>query len=285
MATAKITKRVVDAAEAHSARYTIYDEQIPGFGLRVYPTGMKSYVFEYRPGEGGRRTPVKRVTIGLAASADGKKQPDFTADGARKEADRLRAIVLTGGDPQCDKAARRLAPTVQEVAQAFLTDHVEAKRKASTKTYYQDLLDRIILPEIGKLKAKDVRPADVARLHRSLKDRPFLANRVLAVIGAMYGFAEGAVGLVPEGTNPTKRIEKFEEPKRDRLLTSDELVRLASAMREAETIGIPWELSPDGKHKHLPKTRRVTVVSPAASAALRLLIFTGARLREILHLR
>jgi hypothetical protein len=220
LATIKITKRTIDGAEVRTSRYVIFDSVVPGFGLRVYPSGQKSWVLEYRPGEGGRRTSTKRLTFGGVA--------DYTADAARKEAERLRAIVVTGGDPQGDKTAGRQALTVAEVASAFLADHVELKRTASTKLYYQDLMNRLILPEIGKMKAKDVRPADVARLHRSLSDRPFLANRVIAVLGAMYGFASGPVRYVPEGVNPTRGIEKFEERKRDRLLSADELVRLGA---------------------------------------------------------
>jgi hypothetical protein len=60
----KLTKRVVDGSQPGDSRYTIFDSSIPGFGLRVYPSGEKSWVFEYRPGEGGRRVPKKRITIG-----------------------------------------------------------------------------------------------------------------------------------------------------------------------------------------------------------------------------
>ena len=274
MTSAKITKRTVDAAEARPSRYTIFDSQIPGFGLRVFPSGQKSWVFDYRPSPGGQGVAKKRVTIGAVE--------DFTADAARKEADRLRAMVLRGGDPQGDKNGDRDAKTVAEVAEVFIANHVV---KATTKAYYEDLLNRLILPELGKLRAKDVRQADVLRLHRSLKDRPFLANRVLAVLGAMYGFAAGPDGLVAEGVNPTRGIKKNDEPPRDRLLAPDELMRLGAALREAETIGIHWEIDHTKKLKHLPKSGRVTVIAPAAVAAIRLLIFTGARLREILHLR
>lgn len=72
---------------------------------------------------------------------------------------------------------------------------------------------------------------------------------------------------------------------RERFLSIEELERLGAAIREAETVGVPWTIDPSKKTKHVPKARRETVIGEHAAAALRLLIFTGARLREILHLK
>lgn len=108
---------------------------------------------------------------------------------------------------------------------------------------------------------------------------------MLAVVGSMYAFA-GRAGIVPEGTNPARGIDKFKESRRERFLTGEELERLGSAIREAETTGIPWsvdETKPTAKH--VPKAKRSTRITQSAAAALRLLLFTGCRLREILHLQ
>jgi integrase len=93
-------------------------------------------------------------------------------------------------------------------------------------------------------------------------------------------------GYVPEAFNPASRIEKYQEKRRERFLSSVEIERIGEALREAETIGLPWEPDPNKKSKHAPKdeSRRVKV-SAEAVAAIRLLLLTGARLREILHLR
>ena len=85
MSEIKITKRVVDAALPRASRYTLFDSLIPGFGLRVFPTGVKSWVFRYRPGAGGRNAEQKSITIGRVG--------EFTPDQARKRADALRATV------------------------------------------------------------------------------------------------------------------------------------------------------------------------------------------------
>jgi integrase len=102
----------------------------------------------------------------------------------------------------------------------------------------------------------------------------------------MYAFA-GRAGAVSEGTNPARGITKFKESRRERFLGPKELERLGAAIREAETKGLPWEIDEAGpKAKHLPKAKkRFTKMDQFTAAALRLLLFTGCRLREILHLK
>lgn len=272
----KLTKRVVDAAAPRSTRYTVFDSALPGFGLRVFPSGEKSWVFEYRPGEGGRGASKRRMTLG--------KISDFTPDQARKVADNLRSAVKTGKDPQGDKAAQRAALTVEELATSFLAGHVDAKRRSTTKAHYEDVLSRLVVSKIGKRKAKDITRAELARIHLANGATPFQANRILAIVGSMYSYG-GRHGLVPEGTNPARGIERFKEEPRERLLSTVELERLGAAIRLAETTGIPWAIDQTKKTKHVPKLKRETVIGEHAAAALRLLIFTGARLREVLHLK
>ncbi|MDF1600372.1 site-specific integrase [Mesorhizobium sp. YIM 152430] len=112
-----------------------------------------------------------------------------------------------------------------------------------------------------------------------------MANRVVAVLGAIYGWAE-AIELCSEGLRrPTYKVEKYRENVKERFLSIEELQRLGDAIRRAETTGIPWEPKPEGKMKHAPRPEnRLVRIDGEAAAALRLLIFTGARLREILRL-
>jgi integrase len=174
---------------------------------------------------------------------------------------------------------------VAELADRFMAEHVRTKRKAGTAKFYRDVLDRIVKPAVGTTKADKLTRMQVGRLHSSLSDTPFQANRMLAVVGSMYAFA-GRAGIVPEGTNPARGIDKFKESRRERFLTGLELEQLGSAIREAETTGIPWTVDETkSTSKHIPKLKRSTKIEPSAAAALRLLLFTGCRLREILHLR
>jgi integrase len=93
---------------------------------------------------------------------------------------------------------------------------------------------------------------------------------------------------VPDGFNPATRIQKFPERRRERFLDSAELARIGSALREAETTGIPWavdETKPNAKHIPKQEKNRRTIFGPFVTAAVRLLLFTGCRLREILDLK
>ena len=274
MTTQRITKRTVDTLQSKGSEFTAWDDTVSGFGVRVRPTGAKSYVVVYRAGA-GRGSPVRRYTI----AAVGKITPEI----ARARAKTILGAVVYGHDPASQRTAERGTPTVAELADQFMTDHVLAKRKAGTAEFYQDILHRIVKPAVGTTKADKLTRLQIGKLHSSLSETPFQANRVLAVVGSMYAFA-GRAGIVPEGTNPARGIDKFKESRRERFLTGGELERLGGAIREATSI--PWRVD-DTKPttKHVPKGARLTKIGPYAAAALRLLLFTGCRLREILHLR
>jgi integrase len=277
MPTQRITKRTVDALKPKAGEFTIWDDTVSGFGVRVRPTGTKSYVVVYRAGS-GRGAPVRRYTI----AAVGKLAPER----ARAKAKGILGSVAHGHDPAGQKTTERGTPTVAELADRFMTEHVEPKRKAGTAAFYRDILDRTVKPAVGTTKADKLTRQQIAKLHSTLASTPFQANRVLAVVSSMYAFA-GRAGIVSEGTNPARGIDKFAESRRERFLTSEELARLGSTIREAETIGIPWTVdNSKPTAKHLPKpAKRFTKIDPLAAAALRLLLFTGCRLREILNLR
>ena len=271
MTMQRITKRAVDALTSNGSEFTIWDDAVTGFGVRVRPTGAKTYVVMYRAGS-GRGAPVRRYT---------HRGPER----ARARAKVILGSVAHGHDPANQKTAERGTPTVAELADRFMAEHAEAKCKGRTAEFYRDILDRIVKPALGTTKADKLMRLQVGRLHSSLAETPFQANRMLAVVGSMYAFG-GRAGVVPEAMNPACRIDKFKESRRERFLTGEELERLGSAIREAETTGILWTVDESRPTaKHVPKVKRFTKIAPSAAAALRLLLFTGCRLREILHLR
>jgi integrase len=276
MATQRITQAALKSVQTTGREFTIWDDVITGFGVRVRTTGAKSYVVVYRAGA-GRGAPVRRYTI----ASVGK----ITPERARARAKLILGAVAHGHDPANQKTTERGTPTVAELADQFMADHVETKRKSRTAEFYRDILDRLVKPAVGTTKADKLIRPQIGKLHSSLSKTPFQANRLLAVVGSMYAFAARAA-IVPEGFNPARGIEKFKESRRERFLTDEELERLGVAIREAETTGTPWvvDLSKPGA-KHNPTSRQSTKIAPSAAAALRLLLFTGCRLREILHLR
>lgn len=217
MPTQKLTKRAVDAALPGAVRYVVFDTEIHGFGLRVSPTGEKSWIYMYRSGEGGRRAAKKRITLGSIRR--------FTAEEARREVEKLRSRINMGADPQEQRATQRSSVTVAELAEFFLREHVGTKRKAGTKASYEGVIRTWVLPTLGSKKTKDVRRSDLARLHLSMKERPAQANRTIAIIGSMFGFASKH-GLIDSDLNPARGIEKYKQEGRERFLSSDELARL-----------------------------------------------------------
>ena len=222
MATGKINKRAVDALGPGVKDTYIWDATVKGFALKVTPRGTKTYLFEYK--DSSRKT--RRVTIGHHGS--------ITADQARERAKTLAAEVELGGDPASDRTRRRTALTVSQLAESWLSDHVEARRKAKTLHDYRGWVARHIVPEIGSMKVSDVQVQDVEKIVRDLSNHPTTANRVLAVISSMFTFAIRR-HLVRD--NPARGIEKNQERKRKRHLSAEELLRLGAVLLAAEERG------------------------------------------------
>jgi integrase len=272
----RLTKRVIDGLEITGPDYVAWDADLPGFGVRVRASGVKSYIVFYRAGS-GRNAPKRKLTIGPVGK--------LTPDEARTLAKKALGQVANGSDPAAIKTEERKALIVSELADLFLSDHVEAKRKPGTAKHYRDIIERIVLPDLGTMKVDKVSFSDIARIHLKWKRTPYQANRVLAVIASMYSFAAKRK-FISNGFNPAHGLEKYAEEGRERFLSIEELERLGAAIREAEEAGIAWAVD-DSKpsSKHVPKDNRRTIIGPHAAGALRLLLFTGCRLREILHLK
>jgi hypothetical protein len=193
--------------------------------------------------------------------------------------------VAHGADPAAQRAAERRASTLAEVAEQFLAEHVETKRSEASATSYRDLLFRLAIPEIGNRKAEKVTTAEIQRLHGKLAGTPYQANRLLRVLSSLYSFAAKA-HIVPIGFNPCRGIEKFPEDGRERYLTTAELAKIGEAIREAETIGLPYEVDETkSSAKHAPKkANRRTKIGPHAAAAT-VHQFSDAELSAILRRR
>lgn len=284
--TIKLTRKAVSAIEPTDKSVIYFDETVKGFGLKVMPTGARSWVLEYRPGAGGRGVAKKRLKIGSPAT--------MSPEDARELAVRTLARVTLGADPASARSEERSSPTVSDLVDAFMRDHVAAKRKPKTEKEYQIIVDRHIKPVLGSMRASAVVPADVARLQAQItrgksnldNGGRTMANRTLAVLSAAFNWGQG-MGLVPDGLNPTKRVERFKENQKERFLTSAELNAFGDALIEAETIGLQYEVDeskPKAKHAAKLENRR-TVYGPHLAAAFRLLLLTGARKSEILKLR
>ena len=172
MSIARITKRAIDALKPRTREFTSWDGAVAGFGVRVRPSGSKSFVVVYRAGP-GRGARVRRFTIGNVGK--------ITPESARTRAKAILGAAAMGEDPADRKANERDVPTVGELVDRFLAEHVHLKRKASTAERYRDILHRIVKPEFRTEKADKLTRMQLTRLHSSLARTPFQANRMLAV--------------------------------------------------------------------------------------------------------
>ncbi|MDQ2840997.1 MAG: site-specific integrase [Acidobacteriota bacterium] len=280
MTISKLTKRAVDALAPKAQRdFIVWDAQIKGFGVRVSPAGRKSFVVGYRA-RGSRQ--FRRLALGAYGV--------LTVEEARARAKRHLAEVADGDDPGASRRAAKDAPNVRDLDTAFLAD-VSARNKPSTAVESRRLWTKHIIPPLGNIKVTAVTPADVSRLHRAMRATPYQANRVLALLGVFFSFAERE-GITPRGTNPGRDVRPYPEHSRERFLTRDEWIRLGEALRRAELGGVPPApaklrkpvTAPTAKHR--PKSADTPIPSSSfAIAAIRLLAFTGCRRGEILSLR
>jgi integrase len=244
----KLTKRIVDAAKPASDREVFrWDAELRGFGLRVKPTGVKSYIIQYRTRTGISR----RMTLG--------QHGVLTAEEARREAKVQLGRAAKGDDPAADKANARDGLSFATFTERYLSDHAATKKKPSSVRMDRINLNKHILPILGRRRLDTIGRADVVRLHHSMRDTPGAANRCLALLSKMMNLAE-RWGERPDGSNPCRHVEKYRERKRDRFLSKDELARLGAACQRCEQ---------DEK------------IAPSFLALVRLLIFTGARLSEM----
>jgi integrase len=265
----RLTKRIVDQLPSHT---TAWDTDVRGFAVRRQ---RRDAIFNLKFRSGAKQRVYR---IGLHGSP-------WTVETARAEAKRLLGEVARGTDPSLLRKKMKGAPTLRDFSVQYLADISDEHKKASTAAAERRMFNLHILPVLGDRKVAEIDRTDVARLHASMKATPAMANRAMALLSHVLSVATQR-GERAETTNPCRHIRKYPEVHRERFLSGDELGRLGAAIHEGETVGIPWEPAAGKKAKHAPKeeNRRIPI-GKSAAAALRLLLFTGARLREILHLR
>jgi integrase len=246
----KLTKRAIEKIQPGDRDVFLWDDT-PGFGVRVLPSGKRSFVLQYRNSEGRSR----RVTLGRFGV--------LTVQQARQRAIRLLVDVQDGKDPAQERRQEASSPVFSELAARYLRDHATPKKKPGSVAEDRRLLTKHVLPALANRKASQITTGDVDRLHSSMSGTPYEANRVLAVISTAFACAE-RWGWRARGSNPARGIEKYQEHPRERFLTADELVRLGDTLRRLEQEG---------------------AVSATAAAVVRLLVLTGCRKKEICGLK
>ncbi|MXY33015.1 MAG: site-specific integrase [Boseongicola sp. SB0664_bin_43] len=244
-----ISRRTVASLKADRDT-TFWDRDLPGFGVRVHPSGRKVYVVQAR----GRGEAATRLTLGVHGV--------LTPEEARRRAALVIARVKAGEDPVPEPLEVRLAvgPTVADLAEMYLEEHVAVRCKPKTEANCRQVIGRYLLPALGRRPALAVTHKEVTELHYGLNGVRSAANQAVAMLSRIYNAAEDR-GRLPDGSNPCRLVVKYREHPRDRFLTDAELRRLGRVLDEAETC---------------------KGVSAHAVAAIRLLLLTGCRKGEIL---
>lgn len=214
MAEPLTDKLVKDLPKPETGNRITYDGDVRGLGVRVTSAGARSWIFNYRAGRTERR-----MTIGDTTA--------WTVKKARERANELRRLVDGGQDPMADRHADRAAPTVNDLADRFVAEHLPKKR-ASTQDEYSRLLRVHIRPALGKKRVADLQYGDLEAMHRKIAaTAPYAANRALAVTSKMLNLA---IRWQIRTDNPAKGVERAQEEKRERFLVDAEIARLSEAL-------------------------------------------------------
>lgn len=276
---AKITKRRVDVTKAQAQDVFIWDDELPGFGLKVTPAGRKVFVFQYRLN--GSRS---RMTVGPYGS--------LTVEHARSIARQIAGRVAGGEDPAAEKAQTRLAArdaTVAKLSAAYL-DELAARARPASAYEFRRVFDRYINPAVGSRSVASLTLRDVSALHMAHRKTPVMANRVITTLRAFLNWCERR-GYRERGSNPCRDVDRFPERARERFLSQAEIARLGLALNKAEREGLrpAPQLRKRPKstatEKHRPKSLRPIPANPFAVAAIRFLAYSGWREQEALTLR
>lgn len=221
---------------------------VKGLVLRVMPSGHKKWAFKYR-----RNRRPRKLTF-----AD---YPALCLKDARKRASDYQQEVMHGLDPLQEKInaahqSKDQPQTMSELCDAYLERHAKIKKREISFQEDTRIVNKYIRPTLGKLLLQNITAYDIHSLHVDLMKTPYQANRILSLLSKMFNLA---VLWELMTKNPAHGIEKYQEKKRERFLTGQEIAALAKALNE------------------YPHRQPVNVI--------KMLLFTGARIGEVLSSR
>ncbi|EOU1352873.1 tyrosine-type recombinase/integrase [Pseudomonas aeruginosa] len=225
MAKIKLTKSAVDAAQPQAQPFELRDTLVPGFLCKITPASRKVFMLQYRTNAGERRKPA----LG--------QYGELTVEQARSLAQEWLAQVRRGGDPAADKAEARKAPTVKELCAKFMEDYSKQRNKPSTQKGYQSVIDRNIIPMLGRLKVRDVKRPDIAGMMKKMAHKPADANRTFGVMRRMFNLAE-VWGYRSDGTNPCRHVPMYPNGKATHLISDEDMGRIFRHLDKLEAEGL-----------------------------------------------
>jgi len=264
-AIVKISKTKVDALKPKKSDYIIQDDVVPGFGVRIYPSGIKTYIFQYR-----RKHRTRRIALG--------KHGVLTPHTARQKAVELWNQVNNGDDPSANRYALDAGTTVAKLCKLYLEEGCDHK-KPSTIEIDKGRILRHINPLLGKEIVADVTTDDVTKFMKDIiagktaadvrtKSRgrarvqggKGTASRTVGLLGGIFTFA---IRKGIRSDNPVRTVQKPKDNKRERFLSDGELNALLQLLNAPEDLPLNFNVAP----------------------AIKMLLFTGCRKSEILNLK
>ncbi|MFJ6321937.1 MULTISPECIES: tyrosine-type recombinase/integrase [unclassified Rhizobium] len=274
-----LTKRVVDAAHPDRERYHVWDNELSGFGVRVTPRGVKTFIIKYRADGGGRSAAQRILVIGRFGS--------ITVEQARRIAKAKLGSVAAGEDPAEVLLARRRELTVKGLIDLYEKEGCIVQRgvrqgeplKPATKNLVLGRLRNHVVALVGGRRAASLNPGDIERIvadvtaGKTARDEKTGYRRRSVVTGGApaarksafdlsavfnFGLRNGLVSQNPVKDAAIRRTDN----RKTRFLNFDELARLGVALDKLETLGC----------------------NPKATTIIRLLALTGCRRNEISEL-
>ncbi len=247
MPTVTLTDKRVRDLQPEGRLSFLWDAKLPGFGGRITPAGTKAFVVGYRIGRRWRLTTICRVG-------------EMSLPDAKNLAKETLVSVRHGADPVAERAARREALTLGELLERWMREYSEQENRPATIAKNWAMIRRNLRGPLANKAAAEVTATDIERIKTRLRDKPVAFNRCRALLHAAFNFA---VRLKLVDHNPVAGVTRYREQPRDRVLSSDELRRIATALSELEAEG----------------------ANRSAVLAVRMLAMTGWRISEIRGLR
>lgn len=211
----KLTKCVVENAEPDSTKRTfLWDTEVTGFSVRIYPTGKKTYFLQYR----NQDNVTKKIKLGVHGA--------ITTELAREKAVNLSLSINSGEDPSV-KMASPQNHSMNELGEMYLNLHAKVKKKPACFKEDEGFLKDIILKRYGHLNVEAISALDLQKLQSDLEKTPYKANRVRALLSKMFNLA---IQWGWRSDNPIKGVEKYQEHQRHRWLSDEELQKLWSVL-------------------------------------------------------
>lgn len=244
----KITTRLVERLKKGEV---ISDTHLPGYYVRCQLKAKIYFVRKYANRQRHYITIGEHAVLGL------------TEKKARMKAQEIITTINQGASPTNERTKKKNTPIINDYAEHFFSEYGKKLKPTTLRDYKSIYRTHLMKTKLGQLKLDELTRSDLVTLHSKMYLKKRTANKVLQLLSTLYREASIA-GLISEGYNPTKGIKHYRIEARQNFLSEQELEKIGTALKVAEE---------DGSENLY------------SIAAIRLLIFTGARLNEILSLR